>query len=83
MEQRSSVAQLVLEGRTGFTGRQPGFARSVSGEVVFNTGMVGYPEALFESRAIQAAGLIASELAPACSHRTASRTLDCFDRKGH
>jgi carbamoyl-phosphate synthase small subunit len=36
----------VLEDGTTFTGRQLGFPKSVSGEVVFNTGMVGYPEAL-------------------------------------
>ena len=37
---------LVLEDRTSFRGRLHGYARSVSGEVVFNTGMVGYTEAL-------------------------------------
>lgn len=39
-------AQLVLEDGTTFAGRQSGFPKPVSGEVVFNTGMVGYPEAL-------------------------------------
>ena len=39
-------AQLVLEDGTVFHGRSLGAARSVSGEVVFNTGMVGYTEAL-------------------------------------
>src|SRR5262245_27952426 len=39
-------AQLVLEDGTVFPGRSLGAARSVSGEVVFNTGMVGYTEAL-------------------------------------
>ena len=37
---------LVLEDGTTYRGRVHGYARSVSGEVVFNTGMVGYTEAL-------------------------------------
>jgi carbamoyl-phosphate synthase small subunit len=37
---------LVLEDGTVFKGRVHGYPRSVSGEVVFNTGMVGYTEAL-------------------------------------
>jgi carbamoyl-phosphate synthase small subunit len=37
--------QLLLEDGAIFTGRVFGFPRSISGEVVFNTGMVGYPEA--------------------------------------
>ena len=37
---------LVLEDGTVFRGRLHGFPKSVSGEVVFNTGMVGYTEAL-------------------------------------
>ena len=39
-------AQLILEDGTAFRGRSLGAERSVSGEVVFNTGMVGYTEAL-------------------------------------
>ena len=39
-------AQLILEDGTVFPGRSLGAERSVSGEVVFNTGMVGYTEAL-------------------------------------
>jgi carbamoyl-phosphate synthase small subunit len=39
-------AQLILEDGTVYQGRSLGAARSVSGEVVFNTGMVGYTEAL-------------------------------------
>ena len=39
-------AQLILEDGTVFRGRSVGAAQSVSGEVVFNTGMVGYTEAL-------------------------------------
>ena len=39
-------AQLILEDGTVFRGRSMGADRSVAGEVVFNTGMVGYTEAL-------------------------------------
>jgi carbamoyl-phosphate synthase small subunit len=39
-------AQLILEDGTVLRGRSLGAPRSVSGEVVFNTGMVGYSEAL-------------------------------------
>jgi carbamoyl-phosphate synthase small subunit len=39
-------AQLILEDGTVFRGTSMGAARSVAGEVVFNTGMVGYTEAL-------------------------------------
>jgi len=39
-------AILVLEDGTQYRGRLHGFPRSVCGEVVFNTGMVGYTEAL-------------------------------------
>src|SRR5688572_21198474 len=48
MNLRESMASaiLVLEDGTQYRGRLHGFARSVSGEVVFNTGMVGYTEAL-------------------------------------
>ena len=38
--------RLVLEDGTVFAGESVGFPRSVAGEVVFNTGMVGYTEAL-------------------------------------
>src|SRR5881396_3332068 len=37
---------LLLEDETKFTGRHFGFIAPVAGEVVFNTGMVGYTEAL-------------------------------------
>ncbi|TRZ02946.1 hypothetical protein DNTS_008940 [Danionella cerebrum] len=40
------MASLVLEDGTTFKGRLFGAESSVSGEVVFQTGMVGYPEAL-------------------------------------
>jgi len=38
------LARLVLQDGSSFEGRSVGFERSCSGEVVFNTGMVGYPE---------------------------------------
>ncbi len=38
--------RLVLEDGSVFAGWASGFPKSVAGEVVFNTGMVGYPEAL-------------------------------------
>jgi len=40
------VVRLVLEDGTIFEGKSFGAPRSAAGEVVFNTGMVGYPEAL-------------------------------------
>jgi len=39
-------AKLVLEDGAVFAGRSLGFARPAAGEVVFNTGMVGYTESL-------------------------------------
>ncbi|MBL7055919.1 glutamine-hydrolyzing carbamoyl-phosphate synthase small subunit [Candidatus Woesearchaeota archaeon] len=39
-------AKLVLEDGSVFYGSSFGFSSSVSGEVVFSTGMVGYPESL-------------------------------------
>jgi carbamoyl-phosphate synthase small subunit len=38
--------KLVLEDGTVFRGKSFGFEKSVSGEVVFNTSMTGYPESL-------------------------------------
>ena len=46
VQARTMVARLELEDGSVFHGKSFGFPRSVSGEVVFNTGMVGYPEAL-------------------------------------
>jgi carbamoyl-phosphate synthase small subunit len=40
------IAKIVLENGMEFTGKSFGFERSVSGEVVFNTAMTGYPESL-------------------------------------
>jgi carbamoyl-phosphate synthase small subunit len=42
----SETIKLILEDGTSFTGRSFGFGKSVSGEVVFNTAMVGYTESL-------------------------------------
>ena len=38
--------KLLLEDGSTFTGVSFGFDRSISGEVVFNTAMTGYPESL-------------------------------------
>ena len=43
---RPQEAWLVLEDGATFAGRMFGFPTRVGGEVVFNTGMVGYPETL-------------------------------------
>jgi carbamoyl-phosphate synthase small subunit len=43
---RSAKGRLLLQSGAGFEGELAGCVRPVSGEVVFNTGMVGYPEAL-------------------------------------
>lgn len=42
----TGTGNLVLEDGTLLEGRSVGFPAAISGEVVFNTGMVGYPEAL-------------------------------------
>jgi len=39
-------AKLILEDNTEFEGNSFGFEKNSSGEVVFNTGMTGYPESL-------------------------------------
>ncbi len=41
-----TIARLVLQDGTALAGRQEGFPKAVAGEVVFNTGMVGYTESL-------------------------------------
>ena len=46
MPSDQTQACLVLEDGTSLEGYLFGYPKSVSGEVVFNTGMVGYPEAL-------------------------------------
>lgn len=46
MDIETKSGQLILEDGFVYTGQAFGAFRSVAGEVVFNTGMVGYPEAL-------------------------------------
>lgn len=46
MEARKQQVKLVLEDGSIFNGYSFGFKKPVTGEVVFNTGMVGYPESL-------------------------------------
>ncbi|OGU55017.1 MAG: carbamoyl phosphate synthase small subunit [Ignavibacteria bacterium RBG_13_36_8] len=43
---KKTKAKLILENKETFEGILFGYPSSVSGEVVFNTGMVGYPETL-------------------------------------
>src|SRR5205807_4697897 len=43
---RVTKAELILQDGSCVTGEHFGGHRSMSGEVVFNTGMVGYPEAM-------------------------------------
>ena len=38
--------KLILEDGTEFNGKSFGYKKSISGEVVFNTSMTGYPESL-------------------------------------
>jgi carbamoyl-phosphate synthase/aspartate carbamoyltransferase len=45
-EDTDARGRLILEDGTEVMGKSFGAARSMKGEVVFNTGMVGYPEAL-------------------------------------
>lgn len=46
MPSRNHIARLVLEDGSVYQGYSFGSTQSVAGEVVFNTGMVGYPECL-------------------------------------
>lgn len=46
MQINNRNSTLVLEDGSLFKGYSFGFPKSISGEVVFNTGMVGYPESL-------------------------------------
>ena len=94
------TATLALADGARYAGRLFGRPCPAAGEVVFNTGMVGYTEALtdpsyrgqilaltyplvgnygvppdFESRRIQAAGLVVSELALEYSHARAQKSL--------
>ena len=46
MSAKRQVAKIVLEDGTVFSGFSFGARKTTSGEIVFNTGMVGYPESL-------------------------------------
>lgn len=46
LKREALAAQLVLEDGTAFSGYHAAYPKSARGEVVFNTGMVGYVEAL-------------------------------------
>lgn len=43
---QKTIARLILEDGSGFSGYSFGYEGNTNGEVVFNTGMVGYPETL-------------------------------------
>ncbi len=47
--ERATYGALVLEDGTRFEGRSFGYQGAIAGEVVFCTGMVGYPEALTDA----------------------------------
>lgn len=49
MQREKTKSGLVLEDGSVFEGYSFGCPRAVSGEVVFNTGMVGYPESLTDA----------------------------------
>lgn len=46
MNHKEAICELELEDDSSFLGNHFGFSKNTSGEVVFNTGMVGYPETL-------------------------------------
>src|SRR2546429_2694288 len=46
MQSEIHNGQLLLQDGGAFAGRVFGFPKAIAGEVVFNTGMVGYPEAM-------------------------------------
>ncbi len=46
MSEKNKQAKLILEDGTEFIGSSFGFPGNTNGEVVFNTGMVGYPETM-------------------------------------
>src|SRR5437879_10318747 len=46
MQSEIHNGQLLLQDGGAFAGRVFGFPKAIAGEVVFNTGMVGYPESL-------------------------------------
>jgi len=46
MKEKPQAGRLVLEDGSFFNGSLIGSRQPIAGEVVFNTGMVGYPETL-------------------------------------
>ena len=44
--QKNRTATLILDDGTVFQGFSFGFEKAITGEVVFNTAMTGYPESL-------------------------------------
>ena len=46
MNKQKTKAKLILEDGTEFSGYSFGYEGNTNGEVVFNTGMVGYPETM-------------------------------------
>ena len=46
MNKQKTKAKLILEDGTEFIGYSFGYEETTNGEVVFNTGMVGYPETM-------------------------------------
>lgn len=46
MNKEKKIARLLLEDGSEFSGFSFGFDKNTNGEVVFNTGMVGYPETM-------------------------------------
>ncbi|QBD83450.1 carbamoyl-phosphate synthase (glutamine-hydrolyzing) small subunit [Ktedonosporobacter rubrisoli] len=49
VEDRTIYGTLILEDGTQFEGKSFGYRQAQAGEVVFSTGMVGYPEALTDA----------------------------------
>ena len=99
---KNKTAKLILKDGTEFKGASFGAEKSISGEVVFATGMVGYPEALtdpsfkgqilvltyplignygvpprefWESKKIQASGLVVCNYIDTPSHHAMQMTL--------
>ncbi len=46
MNSEKKKCSLILEDGSTFEGYSFGYEKSIAGEVVFNTGLVGYPESL-------------------------------------
>src|SRR5215831_17765264 len=73
------VAKLLLDDGTEMSGRAFGAAGSVGGEVVFNTAMTGYVEALTDpSCRVQVQGLVVQSYVDKYSHHAATRSLGAW-----